>query len=126
MWIAVSVCISRAGLLVCLKIATQLNQDSLPVHMRLLPALVLGAMLCTPGTNGVTQQQPPQTAEKPSQPAFPAVSAYALNKSRMNLPADLAGQSNLLLLSFEREQQKEIDSWLPVAKDLQKTNPSFR
>jgi hypothetical protein len=93
--------------------------------MRLLSALVFGAVLCALGVNGVAQQ-PAQSTEKPTQPVFPAVSAYALNKLRVNLPADFAGQSNLLLLSFEREQQKEIDSWLPVAKDLQKANPSFR
>ncbi len=90
--------------------------------MRFLPALVLGAVLCTLGVRGIAQQP----AEKSGPPVFPVVSAYALNKSHVNLPADFAGQLNLLLLSFEREQQKDVDTWLPLATDLQKVNPSVR
>jgi ATP10 protein len=93
--------------------------------MRLLSALVLGALLSTPLLGGVVQQPAP-SVQSQSPLVFPSVSAYALNKSRVNLPADFAGQSNLLLLSFEQEQQKDVDTWLPLAKDLLKTNPTLR
>jgi hypothetical protein len=93
--------------------------------MRLFSALVLGALLTTSSVNSGTQQPAPP-AEPPSQLIFPAVSAYALNKSRVSLPADFAGQTNLLLLSFEREQDKDVNTWLPPAKELQKTNPSLQ
>lgn len=97
----------------------------LPAFMRLFPALVLGALLFTPRLGGVAQQPAP-SAQSPYPLVFPSVSAYALNKSRVNLPADFAGQPNLLLLSFEQEQQKDIDTWLPLVKELQKANPALR
>ncbi|HEX3472182.1 MAG TPA: hypothetical protein VHT28_13445 [Silvibacterium sp.] len=66
-------------------------------------------------------------SSEPQKPAvFPAITSYSLDKAKVNLPADLAGQANLLLISFEPEQQKEIDTWLPVAEALQHTNFSFR
>jgi hypothetical protein len=57
---------------------------------------------------------------------FPAISSYSLDKAKVNLPGDLAGQNNLLLISFEPEQQKEIDTWMPFAQALQHTNFNFR
>jgi hypothetical protein len=57
---------------------------------------------------------------------FPAVTSYSLDKAKVNLPGDLAGQINLLLISFEPEQQKEINTWMPLAQALQHTNFNFR
>lgn len=57
---------------------------------------------------------------------FPAITSYSLDKVKVNLPADLEGQLNLLLISFEPEQQKEVNTWLPVAQALQHTNFNFR
>ncbi len=57
---------------------------------------------------------------------FPSISADALNKKHLNLPKDFGGHHNLLLLSFEREQEKEIDTWSQLSKDLQKADASFR
>jgi hypothetical protein len=57
---------------------------------------------------------------------FPAVSSYNLNKVKISLPADLAGQVNLLLVSFQPEQQKDIDSWTPAAQGLLHTTLGFR
>ena len=36
----------------------------------------------------------------------------------MNLPADFAGQFNLVIISFAREQQQEVDSWIPAARKI--------
>ncbi len=93
--------------------------------MRLFLALVLGASLSTPAYSYVPQQAPP-TTEKPSQAVFPNISADALNKKHLNLPKDFGGHHNLLLLSFEREQEKEIETWSQLSKDLQKADASFR
>jgi len=57
---------------------------------------------------------------------FPSTSSYALDKNKINVPADLAGQLNLLLISFQPEQQKEIDTWMQLAQALQHTNFKFR
>ena len=63
----------------------------------------------------------------PARPAaFPSLTAYSLNKAKLNLPQDFSGQVDLLLISFRPEQQKQIDGWMPVAQALQHTNFNFR
>jgi|HubBroStandDraft_1064217.scaffolds.fasta_scaffold350705_1 hypothetical protein len=57
---------------------------------------------------------------------FPSILSYSLDKSKVNLPGDLEGKANLLLISFEPEQQKDIETWFPVAQALQHTNFDFR
>jgi hypothetical protein len=50
---------------------------------------------------------------------FPAIQATSLDNVRMNLPQDFAGQLNFVLISFAREQQKEVDTWIPIARQIQ-------
>jgi hypothetical protein len=57
---------------------------------------------------------------------FPNVTGYNLNKDKVTLPSDMQGQTDLLLISFAPEQQKDIDSWLPAAEALQHTSFQFR
>jgi hypothetical protein len=57
---------------------------------------------------------------------FPAISTYSLDKAKLNLPADFEGKVNLLLISFEAEQSKDIDTWMPLAQALQHMNFQFR
>ena len=57
---------------------------------------------------------------------FPAVTAYSLAKTKVSLPQDFGGKLNLLLLSFEREQQKDVDTWMPLVHDLKSANPNLR
>ena len=63
-------------------------------------------------------------AQKPV--IFPAVSAYNLDKVRITLPADLAGERNLLLISFSSEQAPQVLSWDATAQALEHTHPGFR
>jgi predicted transcriptional regulator len=67
-----------------------------------------------------------QGTEQRKPAVFPTISSYSLDKNKVNLPADLAGQMNLLLISFRPEQQKEVETWMPVAQALQHTNFNFR
>ena len=57
---------------------------------------------------------------------FPPLSSYSLDKAKINLPADFAGQLNLLLISFQPEQMTQINTWMPIAQALQHTNFNFR
>jgi len=43
---------------------------------------------------------------------FPPVTSENLSGKTFHLPADLEGDRNLLLIAFQREQQKNIDTWL--------------
>jgi hypothetical protein len=44
--------------------------------------------------------------------SFPKLIAANLGKQVLSLPEDFAGDRNLLLIAFQREQQKNIDTWL--------------
>ncbi|HEX4067846.1 MAG TPA: hypothetical protein VHZ09_17630 [Acidobacteriaceae bacterium] len=64
-------------------------------------------------------------AAQPKTPVFPPVTAYALDKQKVDIPSGLEGQTDLLLVSFETEQQKDIDSWLPAGQALQHSSFQF-
>lgn len=57
---------------------------------------------------------------------FPSVKASNLEKRNFNLPADFEGERNLLLVAFEREQQKDVDTWLREMKRFEELDPGFR
>lgn len=56
---------------------------------------------------------------------FPSLKASTLEKRTFNLPADLEGERNLLLVAFEREQQKDADTWLREMKRFEELDPAF-
>lgn len=49
---------------------------------------------------------------------FPRVRGANLKGRPFTLPEDFEGDRNLVLIAFRREQQVEIDTWIPVAKRL--------
>ena len=50
---------------------------------------------------------------------FPKVSGSNLDRQRLDLPGDFAGQINLLLIAFQRWQQAEVDTWIPAVRELE-------
>jgi hypothetical protein len=92
---------------------------SLPHRLQFLIRILFCALLLP-----VAHAWQGDEARKPA--VFPAITSYSLDKAKVNLPGDLVGQANLLLVSFEPEQQKDIDTWMPFAQALQHTNFSFR
>lgn len=68
-----------------------------------------------------------QTPASPTPAHFPSVTADTLSKVTVHLPADFAGtNANLVLVAFERDQQKDVDTWAPAATKLVKDQPGFR
>lgn len=86
---------------------------------KLLARIALGALLLP-----VAHASQNSVAAKPA--VFPPIFTYSLDKTKLNLPADFAGRINLLLISFQPEQQTQIDTWMPVAQAFQHTNFNFR
>ena len=58
--------------------------------------------------------------------AFPKVKAASLEKRELSLPEDFEGERNLLLIAFEREQQKNVDTWLHEMQRFEALDPHFR
>jgi hypothetical protein len=71
---------------------------------------------------------------------FPRLTASNLEGQTFSLPQDFAGDRNLLLIAFQREQQQNVDTWLHQMKrfepcpgfhyyelpTIDKLNPFFR
>jgi hypothetical protein len=60
----------------------------------------------------------PRPVPTPAATMFPAVRASNLNGRPFNLPADLEGERNLVIVAFQRHQQALVDSWSPAIADL--------
>jgi len=50
---------------------------------------------------------------------FPTVSGSNLNRQKLTLPQDFQGKLNLIFIPFERWHQMEVDSWIPLVKELE-------
>ncbi|MHB1675231.1 MAG: hypothetical protein ACYCSP_13380 [Acidobacteriaceae bacterium] len=57
---------------------------------------------------------------------FPAIEARSLDGVHLNLPANFSGPLNMVVISFAREQQPEVDSWIPAARQIQSAHSKFR
>jgi hypothetical protein len=55
----------------------------------------------------------PQNSPVSSPAVLPRVTAYALDRAKVTLPTDFTTPLNLLILSFQRDQQSVVDGWLP-------------
>ena len=50
---------------------------------------------------------------------FPKVNGSNLLREKLTLPRDFQGRFNLVFIAFEQWQQMEVDSWIPLAKELE-------
>jgi hypothetical protein len=57
---------------------------------------------------------------------FPVLKATNLEKRSLSLPQDFAGSHNLLLIAFQRRQQKDVDTWLVQMKQFEAIDPALR
>ncbi len=57
--------------------------------------------------------------------SFPTVTGSNLERRRMNLPADLEGDLNLVILAFWQRHQALVNTWMPLAGQLEKRHPAF-
>jgi hypothetical protein len=85
--------------------------------MRLCLALALAAASLSPANAA----QP--DAPTAPQAVLPTVTAYSLGKTRTTLPKDFTAPLNVLILSFQRDQQAEVEGWLPSLKAMASAHP---
>ena len=65
------------------------------------------------------------TPPAPPHGEFPTIQAASLDGVHMNLPADFSGHLNLVIISFAREQQQAVDSWIPAARKIESAHSQF-
>lgn len=56
---------------------------------------------------------------------FPAVTGSNLERRRFRLPGDLDGELNWLILAFWQRHQGAVDTWMPLAQQLEERHPGF-
>ena len=56
---------------------------------------------------------------------FPAVSGSNLERRLFRLPGDLDGELNWLILAFWQRHQGAVDTWMPLAKQLEERHPGL-
>ncbi|MEA3375577.1 MAG: hypothetical protein U9R72_05195 [Chloroflexota bacterium] len=57
---------------------------------------------------------------------FPQITSENLARETFDLPGDFEGDLNLCLTAFQRWHQPLINSWVPLARQLEETHPGFR
>jgi hypothetical protein len=84
--------------------------------MKLIFCLALTTLVtATLAWAGVGDITPDKSAAAP-EGTFPKLTASSLEKQAFSLPEDFAGDRNLLLIAFQREQQQNVDTWLHQMK----------
>lgn len=96
----------------------------MPRHLRSIPVRFLLVFLGIWSLASLALRAAPTTATDLGQ--FPAVAATSLDKHSFSLPADFAGQLNLVIVSFAREQQQQVDTWIQPAQQLETRYVRFR
>lgn len=91
--------------------------------MQTLAALLLVLGL---GTNRVYRVAVPHQIMADSVLKFPSVTGSNLEGRRFALPADFEGDYNVVLVAFRREQQQDVDTWLPFLRDNVAGLPNVR
>jgi len=84
--------------------------------------VVIGLLLASVFVIAVRAQQ----VDVVSVGKFPALESETLEKHAVQLPQDFQGERNLLFIAFEREQQKDIDTWLTQMKRYEDIDKGFR
>jgi len=57
---------------------------------------------------------------------FPRVEGRNLEGRRFALPMDFEGERNVVLVAFRREQQADVDTWLPLLRDVSADHADLR
>jgi hypothetical protein len=56
---------------------------------------------------------------------FPTVRGSNLSRKDYVLPMDIEGDLALMMIAFRQFQQAQVDTWIPIAKDLSQQFPAF-
>ncbi|TFG70030.1 MAG: hypothetical protein E4H27_06465 [Anaerolineales bacterium] len=56
---------------------------------------------------------------------FPVVKGSNLQRKKLVLPQDFQGEFNLVLVAFQQWQQSQVETWIPLTSQLEKTYPGL-
>ena len=91
------------------------------LHTALVTLLVGSLTIATPSTDTIMSNVAADTIGR-----FPSVEGSNLEGERFNLPSGFKGELNVVLVAFQRDQQADVDTWMPFLKSLGETHPALR
>ncbi len=56
---------------------------------------------------------------------FPTVNGSNLQRAKLTLPQDFAGDYNLLFIAFQQWHQDEVNTWIPLAESCEAQYPGL-
>jgi hypothetical protein len=59
-------------------------------------------------------------------PRFPEIQARSLEREHYDLPSEFEGRWNVAVVAFRREQQQQVDTWLPFLLALEAEHDDLR
>ena len=59
------------------------------------------------------------------EPHFPVVSGFNLDRQEFEFPNDFEGELNLVIVPFQQKQQLDVNTWIPAAQELERSNPGL-
>lgn len=57
---------------------------------------------------------------------FPVVTSANLSRRKLTLPADFEGDLNVVIIAFQRWHQRVVDTWIPLAEQLEQAYKGVR
>ena len=57
---------------------------------------------------------------------FPDISGENLEKKKYNIPYDLEGELNIVIVPFQRWHQSLVDEWSAFLNNIERSNRNFR
>jgi hypothetical protein len=77
-------------------------------------------------SNAGAQRQEVRVTDADTLGAFPRAVGRNLEGWTFTLPFDLEGRLNVVVIAFKREQQVDVDSWMPFLGKVAATHPELR
>ena len=94
--------------------------------IRFVIGIILAATVPISGHAPISAGRQPSTSAADSLGRFSSVSGMNLNGTRFDLPRDFKGALNLVVVAFQREQQRDVDGWMPFLQTLAKNRNDVR
>jgi len=67
-------------------------------------------------TLGACAEMQMKSTDRPNR--FPEIVAENLERRKLDLPSAFAGERNIVILAYRREQQRDVDTWFPYLSTL--------
>jgi hypothetical protein len=91
-----------------------------------LASLLAMALFAASGASGAESSSNASSSNPAPSFRFPSVESQDLDKHPVKLPHDFAGERNLVVIAFQRQQQKDVDTWLDTRKRFETIDPALR